>query len=157
MFAWNKTFYFSFISCCVSRFKMSSIWRECILWENGTQGRIQKFWSGAEGDRAWGGGVPLPTGSGAWGWGSAPSPKNFGFCISNGDFWCILGAIFYSLDARFTHIKSSAFDLKSAAKFTNWRVLSSRSTDTANDTNNSLMTDDTYYVVPLIFFSVKPN
>jgi len=35
------------------------------------------------------------------------------------------------------HIKSSALDLKSAAKFTNWG-LSSRSTETANDTRNSL-------------------
>ena len=32
---------------------------------------------GAEGNRVWGGGFPLPTGGRVWEGGSAPSPENF--------------------------------------------------------------------------------
>ena len=50
-----------------------------------------------------------------------------------GAFW----ALSFTVRMHVLHIKSSALDLKSAAKFTNWG-LSSRSTETANDTRNSL-------------------
>ena len=83
--------------------------------------------------------VPLPTGGGAWRGGSAPSRRKiFGFCISNGDFWCILGAIFYSLNARFTH-KKQPFGLEIGGQMHKLGVLSSRTTETANDTRNALM------------------
>ena len=143
-----------FATTCPWQLRPGTSERDNVIWWTSLekQGRIQKFWSGganrgAEGTEegeVWGGSVPLPTWGEAWGGGSslvrgsAPSPENCEFCISNGDFWCILDAIFYSSHARFTH-KSSALDLKSAAKFTNWGVLSSRSTETAKDTRNSLM------------------
>ena len=47
---------------------------------------------GAEGDGAWGGGVPLPTGGGICVVRCAPSPDIFfDFLPENGEFWCILG------------------------------------------------------------------
>ena len=56
-----------------------------------------------------------------------PLPRNiFGFCISNGDFWCILGASFYSSDARFTH-KKHRFGLEIGGQIHKLGVLSSRS------------------------------
>ena len=70
------------------------------------QGRIQKFWLGGRESRR------------HWGW-SLGRGEKIGFCISNGDFWCILGAVFYSSDARFTH-KKQRFGREIGAKFTNW-------------------------------------
>ena len=68
-----------------------------------------------------------------------PLPRIFfGFCISNGDFWCIPGAIFYSSDARFTH-KKQRFGLEIGGQIHKLGVSSSRNTETANDTRNSLM------------------
>ena len=82
---------------------------------------------------------PLPTGGPGPGHGAVPPPqRNLGYCISHGDFWCILGAIFYSLDAHFTHKKHS-FALEIGGQIHKLEVLSSRSTETANDTRNSLM------------------
>jgi len=75
---------------------------------------------GVEGVGASRGGVPL-------------FRKIFGFCISNGDFWCILMAIFYSLDARFTH-KKQRFGLEIGGQ-----IHKLGSTETANDTRNFLM------------------
>ena len=56
---------------------------------------------GAEEGRAWGGGVPLPTGGGVWEGGCAVLTKYvlvilsseffFDFLTENGEFWCILG------------------------------------------------------------------
>jgi len=66
------------------------------------------------------------------------TPLSTGFCISNGDFWCILGAIFYSSDARFTH-KKQRFGLEIGGQIHKLGVLSSLCTETANDTRNSLM------------------
>ena len=50
----------------------------------------------------------------------------------------MLGAIFYSSDARFTH-KKQRFGLEIGGQIHKLWVLSSRSTETANDTRNSLM------------------
>jgi len=56
---------------------------------------------GAEGGGVWG--VPLPTGGGA-GEGLCPSPETFfDFGSQYGEFWCILGGIFYSSVTCFTH------------------------------------------------------
>ena len=74
----------------------------------------------------WGGCVPIPTGGGA------QKFLDFASQIATfGEFW----ALSFNVRMHVLHIKISTLDLKSAAKFTNWGGLSSRT----HDTRNSLM------------------
>jgi len=62
----------------------------------------------------------LLTGGGAWRGGSAPSPKNvLDFASQMATLGAFL-ALSFTVWMDVLHIKSSALDLKSAAKFTNW-------------------------------------
>ena len=87
------------------------------------QGRIPKFslggWRELRRRGRWGvgGGVPLATRVGAWG-GAVLSPETFLDFASQmatfGAFW----ALSFAVRMHILHIKSSALDLKSAAKVT---------------------------------------
>ena len=84
--------------------------------------------------------------------GNPPSSEKFLDFASKmatfGAFW----ALSFTVCMHVLHVKKQRFELEIGGQIHKLGVLSSRSTETANDTRNSLMTDDTYYVQPIIFF-----